>query len=122
MQKKIVIIDDDEGIRDIVKIIFEKAGYEVVILMDPALLYAHQHCDASIILLDKQLAGFDGIELCKYLKKQPQFKNIPVVLMSATNNICNLWQAAGADGFIEKPFSKKDLLQKIDHSLNRQYA
>lgn len=114
MQRKIVVVDDDYGIQDVAKIIFEKAGFDTIILATPTSLYEHQHKDASIILLDRQLAGFDGLEVCKYLKRQSDFKKTPVLLMSATNASPEKFSDSMADGFIEKPFNKKELLARIE--------
>ena len=117
MQRKIVVIDDDYGIQDVTRLIFEKAGFDTVILATPASLYENEHKDASIILLDRQLAGYDGLEVCKYLKHQSEFKKTPVLLMSATNTLPDNFSDFLVDGFIEKPFNKKNLLEKIENLL-----
>ncbi len=64
-------------------------------------------------LLDKQLSGHDGLNVCKFLKNQPSTKNIPVIIVSATPGISKLAFEAGADDFIEKPFQIKDLLKLV---------
>lgn len=117
MQKKIVIVDDDYGIQDVARLIFEKAGYITVVLPTPDELYNGMHTDAHLIILDKQLAGFDGVEVCKELKSHPQYYDIPVLVMSATTGLNNILTNANADGYIDKPFTKKTLLQKIEQLL-----
>ncbi len=68
---------------------------------------------ADLYLIDKQLSGVDGLELCRHLKSQPSTAHIPIVMLSASPRIEPIVRNAGADAFIEKPFSKKDLLSLI---------
>ncbi len=117
LRKKIVVVDDDPGVQEIFKIIFEKAGYDTVVLPQPRPLLEDKHQDADIYLLDKQLSGVDGLTICKYLKQNALTCDKPVFMVSATPNLDIAAAEAGADGFIEKPFLKKDLLAKIEESL-----
>ena len=69
----------------------------------------------DLFLLDKQLPGVDGMEICRFLKTQDSTRDIPVIIVSASPNLDKQARAAGADGFIEKPFKMKlllDLLKK----------
>ena len=117
MQKKIVVVDDDPGAQDTARIIFERAGYNTFILHSPKPLYDHEHTDADIILLDRQLGEYDGLEVCRDLKQQPEFANMPILLMSATSYMPPNLADCMADGFIEKPFRKKELLERIEKLL-----
>jgi len=119
MKQKIVITDDDPGVLEIFKIIFEKEGYDTVVLSSPKPLLQNQYLDADIYLLDKQLSGADGIEICKFLKQNEQTHDKPVLIISANPNAKALSEAAGADDFIEKPFLKKDLLEKVAQILRQ---
>jgi DNA-binding response OmpR family regulator len=113
MKQKIVIADDDPGVLEIFKIIFEKAGYDTITLSNPKPLLQNQYTDADIYLLDKQMSGTDGIEVCRHLKQQEQTRDKPVLIISANPNARALSEEAGADDFIEKPFLKKELLAKV---------
>src|SRR4051812_29737090 len=113
MKRKIVITDDDPGVLEIFKIIFEKEGFETITLSSPKPLLQNEYLDADIYLLDKQLSGSDGIEICKYLKQNEQTRNKPVLIISANPNARIASEEAGADDFIEKPFLKKELLAKV---------
>ena len=122
MKRKIVITDDDPGVLEIFKIIFEKEGFETITLSNPKPLLQNEYMDADIYLLDKQLSGADGIEVCKYLKLNYQTRNKPVLIISANPIAKALSEQAGANGFIEKPFLKKELLAKVNQSLEEQYV
>src|SRR5207237_6756819 len=118
---KIVIADDDPGVQEIFKIIFEKAGYDTIVLSNPKPLLQNQYMDADIYLLDKQMSGADGIEICRYLKHNEQTRHKQVMIISANSNAKALSEEAGADDFIEKPFLKKELLTKVANML-MQYS
>jgi DNA-binding response OmpR family regulator len=119
MKSKILIVDDDPGIQDIFKIIFEKAGYEVMIESDGKSIGENKYDFPDIYLLDRHLSGTDGIDICIYLKSLPQTKNIPVIMVSASPDIASLAAAAGADDFLEKPFTIPDLLAIVQKQLKR---
>lgn len=120
MKRTIVIIDDDPGVQEIFKIIFEKEGFDPIVLSNPKPLLENQYLDADIYLLDKQMSGADGIEICKFLKQNKQTCNKPVLIVSANPNAKALSEEAGADDFIEKPFLKKELLAKVAKNLRSQ--
>src|SRR5688500_14048010 len=103
MKKRILITDDDPGVQDIFRIIFEKAGYDVVIIANAREILDNKFECPHIFLLDKQLSGIDGLDVCRHLKSQDNTKNIPV-MVSATPGLDTLSKQAGADDFLEKPF------------------
>lgn len=113
MKKKILVTDDDEGVQDIFKLIFERAGYDVDIQGDAFSIYDHKYKRPDLFLLDKQLSGQDGLKVCRYLKSDNNTKNIPVIIVSATPGIGPMAKEAGADDFIEKPFRMKELLNVV---------
>jgi DNA-binding response OmpR family regulator len=113
MKKKILITDDDEGVQDIFKLIFERAGYHVEIHGEASSILENNYTYPDLFLLDRQLSGQDGLKVCRFLKSQSQTKDIPVIIVSATPGIGKLAQEAGADDFIEKPFQMKELLNVV---------
>lgn len=113
MKKKILITDDDEGVQDIFKLIFERAGYDVEIHGEAVSILENKYNHPDLFLLDRQLSGQDGLKVCRFLKSQTGTKDIPVIIVSATPGIGKLAQEAGADDFIEKPFQMKDLLRVV---------
>jgi CheY-like chemotaxis protein len=68
----------------------------------------------DLFLLDKQLSGVDGIDICRYLKEQKATSHLPVIMISANPNIGKLSEEAGADAYIEKPFEVKHLLEMVE--------
>ncbi|WP_152266518.1 response regulator [Agriterribacter humi] len=113
-KKNIVVTDDDPGIRDIFKIIFETAGYEVQLITNGDDLLNNKFDIPDLFLLDKQLSGVDGIDICRYLKKQNTTSHLPVIMISANPHIGKLAEEAGADAYIEKPFEVKYLLEMVE--------
>src|SRR5262245_13817768 len=114
VQKKILIADDDPGIQDIFSIIFERAGFDIEIKKNGEDLLKNKFALPDLFLIDKQLSGYDGLEVCRHLKKQEKTKHIPVIMISAAPNIGALSQEAGADAYIEKPFEISDLLKLVN--------
>ena len=115
MKKKVLIADDDPGIRDIFTLIFEKAGYIIELKSNGDDLFKNKFNLPHLFLIDKQLSGTDGIDICRYLKSQKLTKDIPVVMISASPDIGRLSREAGADAYLEKPFEVKELLEVVRH-------
>jgi DNA-binding response OmpR family regulator len=112
-RKKIFIIEDDRNVQEILKLILEKAGYEIEISSDGQFIYTNHNFWPDLFLLDKHLAGFDGLEICKYLKSKDQTRAIPIIMLSATPGVEPLARQAGADDFMEKPFNSGILMRKV---------
>lgn len=112
--KRIIIADDDPGILDAVGILLEFEGYEVCSTPDGAALLTMENGFPDLVLLDIWMSGVDGRDICRQLKQQPHTSDIPVVLLSASNDIARSAIEAGADDFLAKPFDMADLLQKIE--------
>lgn len=114
MKKKILVTDDDPFLQDIFRNILEKAGYEVTVLSNGSAILQNTYEKPDLFLLDKQLPGIDGLDICRYLKSQKKTKDIPVIMISANIGIGTQAKEAGADAFIEKPFQKKYLLDMVE--------
>ncbi len=117
MKKKILIADDDDGIRDIFSIIFRNAGYTVELKANGEDLLQGKFSIPDIFLIDKQLSGLDGLDVCRHLKSIAETKHIPVIMVSASPDIASLSRKAGADDYVEKPFNINQLLKKVEHHL-----
>lgn len=114
MKKKILLADDDESIREILKIILEREGYVVQVKPNGFFIDDEPLADfPDLYLLDRQLSGVDGLDVCRHLKSLSATSKIPVVMISANPDIGALSLRAGADGYIEKPFKMNELLNKI---------
>lgn len=102
--KKIVFVDDDPDIQDIIKLIFKKADYDLTVLSSGDALLKNSYTLPDIIFLDKQLPGTDGLEICRRLKSGEKTKDVAIIMVSANPDIKSLARSAGADEAIEKPF------------------
>jgi DNA-binding NtrC family response regulator len=118
MKHRILVADDDSSIRDIFKIILVRAGYDLELKEDANEIFNNNFKIPDLFLIDKLLSGVDGLEICRYLKDNPDTCNIPVVMVSASPDIGVSAIKAGADDFIEKPFELTYLLKVIERNIN----
>jgi DNA-binding response OmpR family regulator len=118
IKKRILIADDDPGIQEIFTLIFERAGFTVDMKMNGEDLVKNKFFLPDIFLIDKQLSGYDGLEICRQLKSRKQTEHIPVIMVSAAPDIAVLSKEAGADDYIEKPFEIKELLALVNRYVN----
>lgn len=118
MKKRILIADDDPGLRDLFQIILEKAGYDIEIKEDANEIFENKFRIPDVFLVDKLLSGIDGSDICRYLKSNEKTNHIPVIMVSATPDIGIAATNAGADDFIEKPFEITELLKVIERNIS----
>jgi len=112
MEPTICIVEDDEGIRDVLKIIFKRAGYMATVYPDGKAIMDDHYKTPDLFLIDKQLPGVDGLTICKHLK-DGNSSTIPVIMMSAYPDVKQLALESGANDFIEKPFHIENLLSVV---------
>jgi DNA-binding response OmpR family regulator len=116
---RILAVDDDKDILEVLQFILEDSGYQVNTLSD-----GHQLFDSinsqfpDLILMDIMLNGLDGRDLCKNVKLNNKTHGIPVIMISASHNISDvLKQECAPDDFLAKPFDINILLNKIQRQL-----
>ena len=114
--KKIIVVDDSPAILDSVKLMLNMEGFEVSNYergsdMFNSLLETSTKPD--VILMDMWLSGEDGRDICKMIKQHQEFKNIPVVIMSASRGLGDSAIESGAIDFIPKPFDLGEISEKI---------
>jgi len=114
--KKILVVDDDPGILDALKLTLEDAGYEVTTTEKGD--YAENLRDTNgglpdVIILDVLLSGKDGRIICQKLKRQEDTRHVPIIMISAHPGAKQSVKAVGADDFLAKPFDIDELLAKI---------
>ncbi len=119
--KKIVVVDDSPAILDSVKLMLNMEGFEVSNYergsdMFNSLLETSTKPD--VILMDMWLSGEDGRDICKMIKQHQEFKNIPVVIMSASRGLGDSAIESGAIDFIPKPFDLGEIVEKIRYYSN----
>jgi len=117
--KKILIIEDEPDILEITGLVLEQEGYEVHLISDCKHIY-HELTEIlpDLILLDINLCGYNGKDICEYIKSYGGLKHIPVIMMSANMNIERIANDCGADGLIRKPFDLVQLAQTVAEHIN----
>lgn len=122
MKKLIAIIDDEPDIVELVSLHLKRAGFEVEGFLEGEYFLKFlnvKHPD--LILLDLMLPDADGLEICKYLKRQEEFASIPVIMLTAkggeTDKVLGL--ELGADDYVTKPFSPRELVARVKAVLRR---
>jgi len=117
--KRILAVDDNKDILNVLRYILEDSGYEVDTLSDGRQLFDQiKEHTPDLILLDIRLGDLDGRELCKDVKTAAETQDIPVILISANHNVSDVFKQSGApDDFVEKPFDMYTLLNTIERQL-----
>jgi two-component system, OmpR family, response regulator MtrA len=119
---KIVVADDDADIRDLVVFKLQQSGHEVVAVGDG--LAAVEACKLStpdLVVLDVMMPGMSGIDACRALRLDPAMARIPVILLTARAQEADIEQgfSAGADDYVVKPFSPRELASRVTAVLQR---
>ncbi|MFQ5640115.1 MAG: response regulator [bacterium] len=122
---KILIVEDEEDILDLVGYHLEEAGYKTIKAEagDEALEIVEQ-TPPDLIVLDIMLPGMMGTELCKILKQQEETRHIPIVLLTAKGEEIDrvVGFELGAEDYVTKPFSPRELVLRIKAILQRMHA
>jgi two-component system alkaline phosphatase synthesis response regulator PhoP len=122
-KEKILVVDDEEDILELIRYNLVKEGYQVstVTSGEEALNKAKQEMP-DLVLLDLMLPGLDGLEVCRELKRQPSTSQIPIVMLTAKTEDIDVVTGLelGSDDYITKPFSPRVLLARIKAVLRRK--
>ena len=116
MSKRILVIEDQEDNRRILRDLLASAGYEMIeaVTGEDGVALAETH-RPDLILMDIQLPGLDGYEATRRIKANPELRQIPIIAVTsyALSGDEAKARAAGCDGYVTKPFSPRQLLAKI---------
>ena len=121
---KILIVDDIPTNLDVLSKILEEAGYHLLVATSgTAALEVAGHSGPDLLLLDVMMPGIDGFETCRRLKADPAFDDLPVVFLTARDDIEGLVEGFDAGGvdYIAKPFNKEELLMRVRTHLERAH-
>jgi two-component system alkaline phosphatase synthesis response regulator PhoP len=114
MAKKILVVEDEPVVTEMVRFLLESEGYEVASFSSNAGVMAQlQDRAVALVLLDLALGGQDGLDICEHMKSSEDLRHIPLVLLSAHRDLEKIAGECGADGFIEKPFELSGFANKI---------
>jgi two-component system phosphate regulon response regulator PhoB len=117
MAKKILVIDDDKDVRDMVTYVLEDAKYEVAASGEAKILNSINDINPDLILMDNWLTEWksdaNGEQLSRELKSDPATSHIPIVIISAVSNIKEIAESGLADAYLKKPFDVAALLTVV---------
>lgn len=113
MDKKILVIEDDNDILDLLQYILEDEGYHVWASGRGEHIEVIAEHQPNLVLLDDRLPGDYGNVICSRIKADPRTSSIPVVLVSATRDLEKVAFDCKADDFLPKPFDLKDLVKVV---------
>lgn len=119
MKEKVLIIEDEPIIAEMMSILLEVEGYQVISLADTGLARRKLHDkEVDLVMLDLGLKGEDGQSMCAYIKGHDDLKHIPVILVSANSDLEKIKIECGADDHIAKPFDLDHFMGKVrDYSM-----
>ena len=116
---KILIVDDDENICEVIKMYLETTGYNVKVAHDgKAAKEEFVNFSPNLVVLDMMLPGIDGMEVLKWIRKD---SNVPVIMLTAKGETFDkvLALEIGADDYVVKPFEPKELLARVKAVMRR---
>jgi DNA-binding response OmpR family regulator len=111
---KILIVEDNLDIKEVLDYILKDDGHEVASCPDGSSLTALDRIKPDLILMDDKLAEVRGSDLCLQLKNNDTTKNIPVIIMSAMPNLQEIARKCLADAYLEKPFNIEVITELIE--------
>lgn len=121
-KKRLLIVDDEADLAEMIKFRMENNGYEVLLAHDgQAALEMARKESPDLIILDLMLPKMDGYKVCGLLKKDSRYSHIPIIIFSAKGqeDDMKLGQELGADAYITKPFEPQVLLGKINELIGK---
>lgn len=119
MTPKVLVVDDDAALAEMIGIVLQAEGYEVSECFDGAeAMRAFQQAQPDLVLLDVMLPGIDGIEICGLIRRS---SNVPIVMLTARSDTADVVAGleAGADDYVPKPFKPKELVARVKARLRR---
>ena len=121
-QKRLLLVEDDRQLAELVRFHFDRAGYDVTRTGDgeEALLLAEE-VRPDLVILDWMIEGISGIEVCRRLRRRPATANLPIIMLTARGEEDDRVRGleTGADDYLTKPFSPKELVARAGAVLRR---
>lgn len=121
MKKRILIVDDERDIVDLLRYNLAKEGYEVVTAFNGSEALDKTSTPPDLVLLDVMMPVLDGFETCKKLKSDPRTASVPVIFLTASSSEVDevLGLELGAEDYLQKPISPRKLVARVRTALRR---
>src|ERR1051325_3624127 len=122
MKPKILVVDDEPDVVELIRVNLTAAGFDVLIAGDgPEALRKARSAAPALVILDLMLPEVDGLEVCKLLRRDPATQPIPIVMLTAKAAEIDrvLGFELGADDYVTKPFSPRELVLRVKALLRR---
>jgi DNA-binding response OmpR family regulator len=117
----ILVVDDDEEIGFMLKLMLEHKGFSVIILQRVEQTEkVLKNNKVDLVILDMLIAGEKGTDLCIQLKNNPATSRLPVMMITALPDAETICALAGADDFLSKPFEMDEIISKVNYLLNKK--
>ncbi len=119
--RTVLVVDDERGFLQITQIVLQRAGYDPLTASNAAEAAAMiRRTKPDAMILDDNMPGIPGSDLCRSLKSNPETSDIAIVMFSANLRFLNkdFMAQIGADGFIQKPCMPQDILNALEAALN----
>lgn len=119
---RILVVDDESDVTELLEYKLEQEGYRVETLNDPLACIAKvREFEPELVLLDIMMPELSGIQLCRIIRADPVTKEIPIIFLSARGEVEDRIKGleAGAEDYISKPFNTNELLLRISKMLRR---
>lgn len=119
--KKILVIDDEENIRELIKFNLETAGYKVELAADGQQGLDKLNHSIDLVVLDLMLPIIDGLSVCRTIRGNEDYQQLPIIMLTAKGGEVDriLGLEMGADDYLTKPFSPRELVARIKAVLRR---
>lgn len=120
MGKTILIVDDEPNIVESLEFLMKREGFDTIVANDgEGALLAMKAGMPDLVLLDIMMPGMDGYEVCRQIRATPDWQKAKIILLSAKSRDTEIAKglAVGADAYITKPFSSKELVQQVNRVL-----
>lgn len=122
MKPRLLLVEDDRALADLLIWHFEREGYDVVRTADgdEALTFAEERAP-DLVILDWMIEGVSGIEVCRRLRRKPSTAAVPIIMLTARGEESDRIRGldTGADDYVTKPFSPRELMSRVGAVLRR---
>ena len=122
MAERILLVEDEESIRELVRFNLEKEGFEVLETDDGEKAFELlKKQGADLAILDWMIPGVTGLELCRLIRRDPDWKMLPIIMLTAREDEIDkiVGLEMGADDYVTKPFSPRELMSRVKAVLRR---